>query len=165
MRVRPTSTALCDAALSSARLSQSREGRGKCMYIGVPPRLGREECRGEPLNHTRINERERAGEAGTAEEPAPAGEFGTCPHAAVPTGRSGSRNVVSRSLPPTNAPEAQARSSLCGGGAVVAQGAPLATPISSSMPSTAASAPRISAGPRRPMQPMRKEGARVSLPG
>ena len=44
-------------------------------------------------------------------------------------------------------------------------GAPLETPISSRMLSTAASAPRISAGPRRPMQPMRNEGAAVSLPG
>ena len=46
-----------------------------------------------------------------------------------------------------------------------AAGAPLETPISSRMLSTAASAPRISARPRRPMQPMRKEGAAVSLPG
>ena len=48
---------------------------------------------------------------------------------------------------------------------VTADGAPLATPISPSTVSTAASAPRISASPSRPMQPMRKLSATVSLPG
>jgi hypothetical protein len=37
--------------------------------------------------------------------------------------------------------------------------------MSASVDRIAASAPRISSGPIRPMQPMRKLGAAVSLPG
>ena len=79
--------------------------------------------------------------------------------------RRRSRGPVNRSRwSPVLAPAAQVRTSR-GSEVADAQGAPLATPISSRMPSTAASAPRISAGPRRPMQPMRNDGAEVSLPG
>ena len=47
----------------------------------------------------------------------------------------------------------------------VLDGAPLVTPISVSVAWIACNAPRISASPRWPMQPMRKLGATVSLPG
>ncbi len=46
-----------------------------------------------------------------------------------------------------------------------AAGAQRVTPISARMSRMASSTPRISASPRRPMQPMRKLSATVSLPG
>ena len=74
-------------------------------------------------------------------------------------------HVVSRFSLPTFATDDQASDSWGVRGTAAAPGAPLETSISSRVPWTAASAPRISVGPRRPMQPMRKEGDVVSLPG